>query len=138
MWTEDEKRVFLVDSYSFKLHSLAEMGFYKEDYFEYVHACVDFVRYLPNWSHSDIYWFKNSKVKPEIAEPFQKGYGDGKWFLSDLDATAYILYDERIPTWIKADVARVFTIKIDRQLIIRMLAYNNVHMQRRKRWGVFA
>lgn len=134
MLSEDDKRELLFDLYNFHNHSLAELSEFNNEYTEYVHACIDFVRYLPNWSHSDLYCFKDSKVKPELAPVWQ----DKKtYFLSDMDAIAYILYDSTIPTWIKADIARVYTIKCDRLCIIRMLAYNNVHMHRRKRWGLF-
>ena len=134
MLNEDDKRMALVNTYNFQYNSLAELSKYNEEFTEYVHACVDFVRYLPNWSHSDLYWFRNSPKKPELAPVWK----DKKtYFLSDMDAIAYILFDDMVPTWVKADVARVFTIQCDRMCIIRMFAYNNVHMIRRKRWGMF-
>lgn len=134
MLNEDDKRMLLFDLYNFHDHSLAELSGFNNEYTEYVHACIDFVRYLPNWSHSDLYRFKDSKVKPEFAPVWQD---EKTYFLSDMDAIAYILYDNTIPTWIKADIARVYTIKYDRLSTIRILAYNNVHMHRRKRWGLF-
>lgn len=134
MLNEDDKRMLLVNLYNFQYHSLAELSEFNNEYTEYVHACMDFVRYLPNWSHTDLYWFKDSKVKPELAPVWK----DKKtYFLSDMDAIAYILCDNTIPTWIRADMARVYTIKCDNLCIIRMLTYNNVHMHRRKRWGLF-
>ena len=134
MLSEDDKRMLLVNLYSFQYHSLVELSMFNTEYAEYVHACIDFVRYLPNWSHNDLYCFKNNKIKPELAPVWQ----DKKtYFLSDMDAIAYILFDDAVPTWIKADMARIYTIKCDRNCIIRMLAYNNVHMLRRKRWGLF-
>lgn len=134
MLNEDDKRMLLVNLYNFQYHSLAELSEFNNEYTEYVHACTEFVRYLPNWSHTDLYWFKDSKVKPELAPVWK----DKKtYFLSDMDAIAYILCDNTIPTWIRADIARVYTIKCDNLCIIRMLAYNNVHMHRRKRWGLF-
>ena len=71
MLNEDDKRMLLFDLYNFQDHSLAELSKFNNEYTEYVHACIDFVRYLPNWSHSDLYYFKNDKVKPELAPVWQ-------------------------------------------------------------------
>lgn len=131
MLDEDEKRLLIVDRYSFSRHSLVEMTHGISDFTSYVHAAVDFVRYLPNWGTSDIQWFRHGR-KPKLADSTYMAAVSGG--IQDMEAIAYILYDG-FPKWICADIVRTYAIDCGHN--VYMLAYNNVFMHRRKRWGIF-
>jgi hypothetical protein len=131
MLDEEEKRLLIVNRYSFSQHSLIEMTHGVPDFAEYVTSTVDFVRYLPNCGTSDIQNFRHG-IKPKIADSTYMASVCGG--IQDMEAIAYILFDG-FPKWICADIARVYAIDCGHD--VYMLAYNNVFMHRRKRWGMF-
>lgn len=124
MITEDEKRIALVDYFNFRNNSLDKLC-HGKNFQNWVHICVDFVRFLPNWSTLDI----------EHRNSLLQNYWINSDGLSDLDAMAYILAYTNFDNWIKADMAKIYHVKASYGTSI--LCYRNVHMQRRKKWGIF-
>ena len=128
MLDEDAKRIKVVERYSYMYHSHCKLCRRNNDYSDFVHAAVEFVRYLPNWATSDVQELDLEKIS--VMNMYAKRSGIG-----DADAIAYLLTDRGIPKWIRADIARVCAIPLKYGMAIN--AYNNVHMRRRKKWGLF-
>lgn len=121
MLTEDEKREKIFSMYSFSTHSLVELTHGVSCFSDFVHDAVEFVRFLPNWATRDARTYVH--VNEDLCTK----------------AVAYILYDERLPKWILADIARVYCVKLTSfygKMYIN--AYKNVDILKRRRWGVFA
>ena len=128
MLDEDDKRIKIVERYSYMYHSHCKLCRWNNNYSNFAHAAVAFVRYLPNWATTDVQELNLEKVS--VLDMYTESSGIG-----DLDAIAYLLTDRGIPKWVKADIARVYMIPMEYGVALN--AYNNVHMRRRKKWGLF-
>lgn len=128
MLDEDAKRMKIVERYSYMYHSHYKLCRWNNNYSNFAHVAVAFVRYLPNWATTDVQELNLEKVS--VLDMYTESSGIG-----DLDAIAYLLTDRGIPKWIKADIARIYLIPMGYGVALN--AYNNVHMRRRKKWGLF-
>ena len=87
----------------------------------FVNETFAMVRYLPTLATKDYRRYKKEPVVTDL----------------ESEAIAFLLSDYvKLPKWIKADIARVVTIRyMDADLYMNI--YNNVHAHRRLRWGMF-
>ena len=130
MLNEEDKRLTLVNYFNFATKSLDSLCHGTPNLFHnWVDRCVDFVRFLPCEAVTSKVDFQRKYNEYPISTWKDK---DG---LNDMDAIAYILSYTNLEKWIKADVARVYTIRVYPNM--GALFYRNVFTQRRKRWGMF-
>lgn len=108
------------------------------EYSAFVNNTKDFVDYLPITRLPELQQIKRSTI------PLLEG---------DSMGMAYILAEDELPKWIRADIARIYRVPwvytdgipggvppIDWDPLpteVTVNIYNNVHIGRRRRWGLF-
>lgn len=111
--------------------SLVQLCRSNPDYTEFALNVQDFVNYLPTVRLLELQQIKCEPI-PLLEE--------------DNRAMAYILAEDELPKWMRADIARIYRVSWgspsidDRELFSKEVTvniYNNVHVGRRKRWGLF-
>jgi len=134
MIDEECKRNALVNYYSYSNNSIYEMCKGDLSLANWAHMAVDFVRYIPAWTHYEIQDY--NKGKQMLFFSLQNAYYRNADGLTDDDAVAFIIGTGGWESWICADLARIVSVKQDFGSFLLM--YNNVYGRRRRKWGVFA